>query len=92
MIVGGILVLLVSLFTLPFALLPTGPVLNINGYAQTVVNDGVFRHLEWVNNYLPLDQVVVAIGILLALVTIMLTVRILIWVMAKLHILGGSDE
>jgi hypothetical protein len=92
MILGSILALILSIFTLPFALLPSGPALGINGYAQNVVNDGFFRHLGWVNNYLPLDQAVTAIGILLTLLGVMWTVRILLWVLTKFHILGGSDE
>ena len=55
------------------------------------MGDGFFNHLGWVNNYLPLSDAVLAVGILLTLLAIMLSVRIALWAGKKIHLLGGSE-
>jgi hypothetical protein len=91
MVVLGIMSLIFFLLSGTVGVLPTGN-FGLNGWATSVVGQGLFSHLAWANAYLPLDQVVAAVGALLALFAVMLTVRMVIWALTKVHVLGGGGD
>jgi hypothetical protein len=73
-----------------FGALPTSPTLGVNAQATNVVNGGLFTHLGWANAYFPVDAAVTGIGVLLALVTVIMVIRVVLWVSTKVHLLGGD--
>jgi hypothetical protein len=89
-ITQALLGLVEGLVNLTFGNLPTGSAVGLQTWATSIVGAGFFNKLGWLNDYIPLDQVVAAITLLLSLATIMLVVRILIWLLSKFHVLGSD--
>lgn len=51
----------------------------------------VFEYARWANQYVPLDQAVLAIGVLFTIWVAQYAVDLTEWVLTKLHLLGGSS-
>ena len=71
--------------------LPSSPTLGLNAQAGTLVGTGIFGGAGWLNAYMPLDAVMEGLGVVLALFAVMFIVRMVLYVLTKLHILGGND-
>lgn len=52
----------------------------------------VFQFVAWTNQYLPLDIALGVLGVLLVIWVSMFVYRVTVYVLSKLHILGGSSE
>lgn len=71
--------------------LPQSPVLGLNDKAGGVVGGGFFARLGWVNSYIPLDEVALGISVVLGVFVVLWVIRLVIWILNKLHILGGDE-
>lgn len=91
MVVLGVLSLVFFILSGTFGVLPTGN-LGLAAKASSVVSDGFFQHLGWANDYIPLDQVALAITALLGLFGVVIVIRISLWALRSLHILGAGDD
>lgn len=91
-----IVVWLLQAFLLGFDLtlgnLPTSPTLGLNAKATTVVGTGIFDGAGWLNSWVPLDAVMEGLGVVLTLFVFMWIVRVAIYLLSKIHILGGGDD
>jgi hypothetical protein len=89
-VVLGIIGLFESIAHGILSLIPSPSVPGINSLATSVVAGGWFGHLGWVNDYLPLGEILTAFGVVLAVYTAMWVVRITLWLLEKFHVLGGD--
>lgn len=69
------------------------PSVSIPDVSATIETDLAFlwQWFAWANNYVPLDQAALMISILLGAWAALQLVHITVWVLTKLHILGGSS-
>jgi hypothetical protein len=88
MITKAILALIVIPFKAALSLLPTVSAPDVSGMVSAMAP--VWQFAGWVNNYLPLAEAAVVLGILLTAFQAIVVVRAVLWVLAKLHILGGE--
>lgn len=72
--------------------LPTSPTLGLNAKAGAFVGTGLFDGAGWLNAYLPIDAVMDGLGVVLGVFVVMWVIRLVIYVLSKLHVLGGGDE
>lgn len=49
-----------------------------------------WEYFGWANNFVPLDQLVVIIGLVVTFYVALLVVRLSIWLLVKAHVLGGD--
>ena len=68
------------------AMLPGIP--SISGLGT--VSSQVWQYAQWANDYVPLDQACLILGIVMAAWTVFYGARFFEWVLTKLHILGGN--
>jgi hypothetical protein len=90
-VILGVLSIVWGAFSALFSPLPTGN-LGLAGFASTVVSDGFFSHLAWANSYLPITAAISAFLLLSGLAVTMVSFRAIMWVLTKLHIVGGGNE
>jgi hypothetical protein len=81
-----------TVFSGAFAAMPTGPTLGLNAKAVSLVGTGIFGGAGWVNAYLPVDAVMEGVGVLVTLFLVMWAIRLVLWFLTKLHVLGGSGD
>ena len=70
--------------------LPSGGSLGFSSAVSKFLAAGPFQWLGWVNNYVPLSEGLVALGLILGVFAVVLGVNVSVWVLTKFHILGGS--
>jgi hypothetical protein len=92
MITDAIVKLLSAVLGPILALLPSGTSTTLNSYATTVVGSGWFGHMGWLNDYVPVDQVVIAIPVVIAFALVMVGVQVTVWILDKLHLFGGGQS
>jgi hypothetical protein len=80
MLINFLLNAVISILAAPFTLLPTGTSLDINSAASTLTSSSFFPHLGWANDYFPLDEFVILLGIALSTWVIVYLIRFAIWV------------
>lgn len=90
MITDALLLIVFGPLNAVAGLLPTTPALNLNTKATSLVSGGLFAHLGWVNNYIPLNDVSSCIAIILTIAALLIPVNLLIYLATKLHLLGGK--
>ena len=91
MIVGGLILVVYDLLAYTIGLLPTGPSLGLNGFALTIASSSIWGHLGWANDYFPLSDLAVAIGVVLTMWGVFVILRLTIWILEKTHVVGGSE-
>lgn len=69
---------------------PGMPSLDLASWQSSI--GPVFEYMAWANQYVPLDQAFIAVGILFAGWAIFYGVDLVEWVLTKLHILGGNSR
>ena len=69
-------------------LLPTSAPLGINAAATSVVSSGFFNYFGWINDYVPLAEVITLIGTVFAILTVMYVARVGLWIY---HQFWGND-
>lgn len=74
-----------------FSLLPTSPEAPEIG-AMVASLDTIWTGFAWANHYLPVDTLVSLLGILVTSWAVMHAVQLVLWVLTKLHVLGGSSS
>jgi len=72
-------------------LLPSPTVPGLNSLATTVVGESWFNGLGWVNNYLPLTDILSAFGIVLAVWGAVWIVKVILWLLGKFHVTGAGE-
>ncbi len=90
MITGAIMGLIGTVLHYTVGALPTSPGLPLNSDAVSVVDGGFFNHLGWANNYFPVSDALDGIVVVLSLLVIMTAVRVGIWALSKVDVLGGD--
>lgn len=73
-----------------FGLLPAGPAAPDLEDAVDAL-DPLWNGFGWLNQYVPVDVALALLGVLLGSWAVMHAVNLTIWVLTKLHILGGSS-
>jgi hypothetical protein len=68
--------------------LPTGTTSSLTTAVSNLTSSSFWPDLGWANNYLPLDQAITALGLLLTLFAITYVVQVAIWVY---HFFWGSN-
>jgi hypothetical protein len=53
--------------------------------------DGFWNLFGWANNFLPVDQLVLIIGLVVTWYVVLLGVRVLLYLLTKAHVLGGAE-
>lgn len=90
MITKAVLSFFASLLSGVWSALPSGSSLGVNSIAGDLTSSGVFNHVGWLNDYIPVDDATTVVLLLLALFVFMSVVRIVLWVLTKSHLLGGG--
>lgn len=76
-------------FDLVQAAMPVIPTLPDTSSYQSAASS-VYQWAGWANWYVPVDQAVIAFGLVISLWTVLYGFRFLVWVLTKMHILGGQ--
>lgn len=74
-------------------LLPSWSPVDFVGMTSTVLGgipSGVTTWLRWTNYYLPASEAAIAVGVLLTLYVALHSYNAIVYVLVKLHILGGK--
>lgn len=50
----------------------------------------VFEAVGWLNKYVPVDQAVIALGLMVTWWAVLYAIKFGIWVLTKAHVLGGE--
>jgi hypothetical protein len=74
----------------PLTLLPAWDPLDLSGPTAAIASLDVGSWLGWVNQYLPVTQGVVALGLILVVSNATWLTNWVIWLLTKAHILGGQ--
>jgi hypothetical protein len=90
MITDAILGFFESIVTSILGLLPDIEAPDLAGMVESI--HGFFAYFGWANQYVPLDQIVVMLGIGLGSWFAMYLIRFALWALTKAHILGGSSD
>lgn len=89
MIIEGIIRLVMLPFRAALALLPSWDPPNVSGMVSVV--EPVWQFAGYVNNFVPAAEAVTLLGILMTAFAAINVIRGVIWVLTKVHILGGSS-
>lgn len=57
---------------------------------QTQGSGSVWEWLSWANQYLPLDAVLEAVGVMFTIWAAMWSANLIIWLLSKAHVLGAG--
>lgn len=87
-IINGALGLVASVVSV----LPTGPLLGLNAKAAALVSDGLFAHLGWFGNYIPIALMVTLAEALVGLWVVLYGIRAVLWLLHAADATGGGDE
>jgi hypothetical protein len=71
--------------------LPASSGLGLASKASSIVSDGLFQHVGWLNDYVPVDQFLLALAVVLGTIGVMLSIRAALWFLRAVHVLSGSD-
>lgn len=88
MIVEAVITLVLLPFRAALALLPVIEPPDVDGLVATAAP--VWQLGGWVNNFVPLAEAVTLLGVMLTAFVAITTVRAVLWVLTKAHILGGQ--
>jgi len=88
---GLVLTLLSGLVTATFGALPTSPSLNLTTHMTDIVSTNPFGAVAWLNNYVPIDQALDGIAVILSLLTVMWLIRLVLWIAGKIHLTGSGE-
>jgi hypothetical protein len=72
--------------------LPSVSLPSLSGLTTAMDGSGVFADAGWVNWYFPLDTLVLLVGLRWAWMVGEVVWKFILWVVTKLHILGGGAE
>jgi hypothetical protein len=81
---------LLSAISIIFGPLPSGSSLNLTTQAATITTSSYWPQLGWLNNYIPVDQAVAALTLIITTWGVVYLIRIGIWLWNLLPI-GGSN-
>lgn len=90
-LLGFLLVFVMLLLMTELGLGPDGAIIDPPDLSGMV--DGaapIFSHVAWLNKYLPIDQAVIILGVLVTAWLFLYGVRVTIWLLVKARILGGN--
>lgn len=90
MIVVGILGIFESIVSAVLGALPSPSVPGLNSLAESMVSGSWFDRLGWVNDYLPLTAMLSAGAVVFLVWGGSLAVKLVIFVLTKVHVLGGN--
>lgn len=90
MIIDGIISIVGTLLHFTLGELPSSPGLPLNSDAAAVVGGGLFNHFGWANNYFPVSDAVDGMVVIFSLLVIMTVVRVALWALSKVHLLGAD--
>lgn len=88
MILDAIFAIFETVANAVLALIPDIPAPDLSGWADVIAP--VWAHAAWLNKYVPLDQAVIMLGVLVVAWIVLYGIRFTVWVLTKLHALGGS--
>jgi len=95
MLFTALFTLVSSLLDLLFSLLPSWSPVDLSGFIAHLdfasvpfVGQGV----QFFNNFVPLDQVVIILGLMITLWVASVAYKAAVWVLTKAHVLGGSSD
>lgn len=70
-------------------LLPTWTPPDVSDAASAA--SGVWVWAGWLNAYVPVVEAVAVLGVFMAAFVALYAVRLVLWALTKVHLLGGSD-
>lgn len=90
MLTVALINLLQGIVSTILAPLPTGSSLNLTSQATAVTTSPLWPNFGWLNNYIPIDQMIAALTIILTTLAITLTIRVALYLWNLLPF-GGSN-
>jgi hypothetical protein len=87
-IVDAMLSFFKGLVTVVFGWLPNPAPPSIAGYSGALGT--AFQYLGWANSYLPIDEILGLVAVLLTVWVAMNIFRASVWALTKAHVLGGQ--
>lgn len=90
MLVIGLLWILEQVLWLINLPIPNPAPPGLAGMATSIMGAGVTNFFGWLNNYVPLDQMAAATGAVFTVFAVMWLVRLVGWLLGKVHVLGGD--
>lgn len=52
----------------------------------------IWERLAWANNFVPVTQLVICIGLVVTFYVVLGSIRFVVWVLSKVHVLGGGSQ
>lgn len=86
----------IALITLVLSILPTWSPVDFSSFTTTASNlftrSEVGNGLTFFNNFVPMDQVVIILGLTFTLWAGAIIYRVSVWALTKVHVLGGNSD
>lgn len=92
MITEAIFAVFRALLQIPLLLLPEWDPIDLSGAAEAIADLPIASWVRWFDYYLPVSHGLVALGLLLAVGAAAYAFDWLVWILARVHVLGAGGD
>jgi hypothetical protein len=86
---------IVGIESIMVSLLPTWTPVDLTGYENAGLftsYHSVYEGMQFFNHFIPMDTVLTIFSLSLTIMVALMGYRITVWILTKLHVLGGSSD